>query len=117
MDKMKEVELANPGKPVIVHTDMHVVDENLDVLDFRKRVCVSDVTSDVGVAVADDGCFLSVDSDHFMSIVNENLRQSLSDALGCACYQCFHIFFLRNEITAYAIGVPNNASIASFITY
>ena len=32
MDKMKEVELANPGKPVIVHTDMHVVDENLNII-------------------------------------------------------------------------------------
>ena len=32
MEKMKEVELANPGKPVIVHTDMHVVDENLNIL-------------------------------------------------------------------------------------
>ena len=32
MDKMKEVELANPGKPVIVHTDMYVVDEKLDVV-------------------------------------------------------------------------------------
>lgn len=32
MDKMKSVELANPGKPVIIHTDMHVVDENLNVI-------------------------------------------------------------------------------------
>ena len=32
MDKMKSVEAANPGKPVIVHTDMHVVDENLEVV-------------------------------------------------------------------------------------
>jgi rhamnosyltransferase len=32
MDRMKEVELANPGKPVIVHTDMYVVDENLDIV-------------------------------------------------------------------------------------
>ena len=32
MDKMKEVELANPGKPVIVHTDMNVVDEKLNVV-------------------------------------------------------------------------------------
>lgn len=32
MDKMKEVELVNPGKPVIVHTDMYVVDEKLDVV-------------------------------------------------------------------------------------
>ena len=32
MDKMKEVELANPGKPVIVHTDMYVVDEQLNVI-------------------------------------------------------------------------------------
>ena len=32
MDKMKEVELANPGKPVIVHTDMYVVDEHLNVI-------------------------------------------------------------------------------------
>lgn len=32
MDKMREVELANPGKPVIVHTDMYVVDEKLNVV-------------------------------------------------------------------------------------
>ena len=32
MDKMKEVELANPGKPVIIHTDMHVVDEDLNIV-------------------------------------------------------------------------------------
>lgn len=32
MDKMKCVELANPGKPVIIHTDMHVVDENLNII-------------------------------------------------------------------------------------
>ena len=32
MDKMKCVELANPGKPVIIHTDMHVVDENLKII-------------------------------------------------------------------------------------
>lgn len=32
MEKMKEVELANPGKPVIVHTDMNVVDEKLNVV-------------------------------------------------------------------------------------
>lgn len=32
MDKMKEVELANLGKPVIVHTDMYVVDEQLNVI-------------------------------------------------------------------------------------
>ena len=32
MDKMKRVELDNPGKPVIIHTDMHVVDENLNVI-------------------------------------------------------------------------------------
>ena len=32
MEKMRDVELANPGKPVIVHTDMNVVDENLNVI-------------------------------------------------------------------------------------
>ena len=32
MEKMRNVELANPGKPVIVHTDMNVVDENLNVI-------------------------------------------------------------------------------------
>lgn len=32
MEKMKAVETANPGKPVIVHTDMYVVDEKLDVI-------------------------------------------------------------------------------------
>ena len=32
MEKMHEVELANPGKPVIVHTDMRVVDENLGLI-------------------------------------------------------------------------------------
>lgn len=32
MDKMKCVELANPGKPVIIHTDMYVVDENLKII-------------------------------------------------------------------------------------
>ena len=32
MDKMRAVELANPGKPVIVHTDMYVVDERLNVI-------------------------------------------------------------------------------------
>ena len=32
MDKMREVEQANPGKPVIVHTDMYVVDEKLNVV-------------------------------------------------------------------------------------
>ncbi len=31
MDKMRAVELANPGKPIIVHTDMYVVDENLKI--------------------------------------------------------------------------------------
>lgn len=32
MEKMKAVEQANPGKPVIVHTDMNIVDEKLDVI-------------------------------------------------------------------------------------
>ena len=32
MDKMHAVELANPGKPVIIHTDMNVVDEKLNVV-------------------------------------------------------------------------------------
>ena len=32
MDKMRAVELANSGKPVIVHTDMYVVDERLNVI-------------------------------------------------------------------------------------
>ena len=32
MEKMKSVEAANPGKPVIVHTDMNVVDESLNVI-------------------------------------------------------------------------------------
>ena len=32
MEKMKAVEHANPGKPVIVHTDMNIVDENLNVI-------------------------------------------------------------------------------------
>lgn len=32
MEKMKIVEHANPGKPVIVHTDMNIVDENLNVI-------------------------------------------------------------------------------------
>lgn len=32
LEKMKEVEAANPGKPVIVHTDMYVVNENLEVI-------------------------------------------------------------------------------------
>lgn len=32
MDKMRTVELANPGIPVIVHTDMYVVDERLNVI-------------------------------------------------------------------------------------
>ena len=31
MDKMVAVEAANPGRPVIVHTDMYVVDENLNI--------------------------------------------------------------------------------------
>lgn len=32
MEKMQSVEKANPGKPVIVHTDMYVVDERLNVV-------------------------------------------------------------------------------------
>ena len=32
MDKMKSVEQANPGKAVLVHTDMFVVDEKLNVV-------------------------------------------------------------------------------------
>ena len=32
IDKMHAVELANPGKPVIIHTDMNVVDEKLNVI-------------------------------------------------------------------------------------
>ena len=32
MEKMRAVEKENPGKPVIVHTDMNVVDENLDII-------------------------------------------------------------------------------------
>ena len=32
MEKMREVEFANPGKPVIVHTDMRVVDEKLALI-------------------------------------------------------------------------------------
>lgn len=32
MDKMNAVEADNPGKPVIVHTDMNVVDESLNVI-------------------------------------------------------------------------------------
>ena len=32
MDKMKSVEATNPGKPIIVHADMFVVDENLNVV-------------------------------------------------------------------------------------
>ena len=32
MDKMKTVEQANPGKPVIIHTDMYVVNENLETI-------------------------------------------------------------------------------------
>ena len=31
MEKMKAVEQENPGKPVIIHTDMYVVDENLNI--------------------------------------------------------------------------------------
>ena len=32
MDKMKAVEAENPGKPVIIHTDMNVVDESLNII-------------------------------------------------------------------------------------
>ena len=32
MDKMRAVEAENPGKPVIIHTDMNVVDESLNVI-------------------------------------------------------------------------------------
>lgn len=32
MEKMLAVEKANPGKPVIVHTDMYVVDERLNIV-------------------------------------------------------------------------------------
>ena len=32
MEKMKAVEEANPDKPVIVHTDMYVVDEKLEMI-------------------------------------------------------------------------------------
>lgn len=32
LEKMKTVEAANPGKPVIVHTDMYVVNESLEVM-------------------------------------------------------------------------------------
>lgn len=32
MDKMHAVELVNPGKPVIIHTDMYVVDERLNII-------------------------------------------------------------------------------------
>ena len=32
LEKMKTVETANPGKPVIVHTDMYVVNESLEVM-------------------------------------------------------------------------------------
>lgn len=33
MEKMLAVEKTNPGKPVIVHTDMYVVDERLNIVD------------------------------------------------------------------------------------
>ena len=32
MDKMRAVEAENPGKPVIIHTDMNVVDESLNII-------------------------------------------------------------------------------------
>lgn len=32
MDKMAATEKENPGKPVIIHTDMNVVDENLNII-------------------------------------------------------------------------------------
>lgn len=32
MDKMAVTEKENPGKPVIIHTDMNVVDENLNII-------------------------------------------------------------------------------------
>ncbi len=32
MDKMAATEKKNPGKPVIIHTDMNVVDENLKII-------------------------------------------------------------------------------------
>lgn len=32
MDKMAATEKENPGKPIIIHTDMNVVDENLNII-------------------------------------------------------------------------------------
>ena len=86
-DKGLEVDLY-----VVLVLRACIVDKNLYVSDFRK--VTADIETEVCVAFVRDPCILSVESDHFMPVVEKYLSESLSYALRCSCYQCSHIFIL-----------------------
>lgn len=83
MEKMKAVEEANPDKPVIVHTDMHVVDEKLEMIHesfWRSSGLRPDVLRTfpyLCVCNSVNGCTILMNSDARELILEKYVEQDL----------------------------------------